>query len=101
MWSECGGGLEIVVAVLVTFCWYPRSKSIYYFTLLGLFMVFESAFKLVHAAPRPYMIDCNIKAGECAREFGLPSGHSSASALFAITVFLDAFHGVEIERPTA
>ena len=44
------------------------------------------------------MIDTGIEAIKCSKGFGMPSGHSSASSLFAITVFLDIFHGYELGK---
>lgn len=54
-------------------------------------------FKLAYADPRPYMISEKIHPWSCSREFGNPSGHAQASAMVALGVFLDYFHGKQID----
>lgn len=39
------------------------------------------------------MIQSTIKPISCSKSFGNPSGHSSASILFGVALFLDVFHG--------
>jgi membrane-associated phospholipid phosphatase len=53
----------------------------------------KSYLKLAYHNPRPFMIEPNITPLKCSSSFGNPSGHSTGSALFAIVVFLDVFHG--------
>ena len=63
--------------------------------ILALDKSYVSLFKLLYHEPRPYMIEPNIKPISCSKAFGNPSGHSSASQIFTICLFLDFFHGVE------
>ena len=62
-------------------------------TIFALDKFYVSYFKLYYANPRPYMIQPKIEPISCSKAFGNPSGHSSASALFSIALFLDVFHG--------
>lgn len=39
------------------------------------------------------MIDSGIIPYTCSTSFGMPSGHSSASQVISIVIFLDIFHG--------
>jgi len=55
--------------------------------------VIMSYFKLAYADPRPYMIDDQIEPITCSKGFGNPSGHSLASAMFSVFIFLDLMHG--------
>lgn len=50
-------------------------------------------FKLMYSDPRPYLLNENITPLVCSKEFGNPSGHSSASAMISIVLILDIFHG--------
>ena len=55
-----------------------------------------SFFKLAYHYPRPWVISSSIIPISCSKEFGNPSGHSSASSLFSIFLILDAFHGTPL-----
>ena len=39
------------------------------------------------------MVQSSIVPISCSRAFGDPSGHSSASVIIGIVLFLDRFHG--------
>lgn len=85
-----------MLAVGVTFIFGTRHHSIYYLLILGLDKILISYLKLAYHDPRPYMVASWIKPFKCSKGFGNPSGHSSASSLWAITLFLDIFHGAKI-----
>ena len=57
--------------------------------------MYMSLLKLVYHAPRPYMISDIIIPLSCSNEFGNPSGHSAIASQFAISFFLDVFHGAK------
>ena len=88
-----GGGKEVSITVVCFLIWSDRSKFMYYVAVLGLDKMITSYFKLAFAAPRPYMIDSEIKPITCSKGFGNPSGHSSAASMLTIVLFLDTFHG--------
>jgi len=94
--SWFGGGKEVLFAIFITFIWSSRSKFFYYLFIFGIDKIFLGYFKLVYANPRPYMIDTEIIPVKCSDGFGLPSGHASSSSVFAIAIFLDYFHGSDI-----
>ena len=77
--------------------WGSRSKYFYYLAIFAIDKLIIGYFKLVYAAPRPYMIDGSIKPLQCSKAFGSPSGHCSACITTTITVFLDIFHGISVE----
>jgi len=91
--SSLGGGAELVVAWLAVYLAGSRKRSVYYLALLTLDKAVVGYFKLFLAAARPYMLESKIVPDTCSTTFGAPSGHSSAAVAFAITVFLDVFHG--------
>ena len=66
---------------------------IYYFVMFGLDKLYVSYMKLALAQPRPYMVQSSIVPISCSRAFGDPSGHSSASIIIGMVLFLDTFHG--------
>jgi hypothetical protein len=55
--------------------------------------IIVSFFKLAYHDPRPWVLESLIKPISCSKEFGNPSGHASASALFSLFLILDLFHG--------
>ena len=77
--TKCAGGKELAVVVVITWIWRRRSVFFYYLALLALVIVIVAYFKLAYQAPRPYMINSDIKPITCVNEFGNPSGHSMAS----------------------
>jgi membrane-associated phospholipid phosphatase len=79
------------------FLWCERSKFFYYLSVLSLDKLINAYFKLAYANPRPYMLKSDIKPISCSKGFGNPSGHSSASSLIAIVLFLDYFHGTPLK----
>lgn len=66
---------------------------VYYFVMMGIDKTYVSYLKLALANPRPYMINSDIVPISCSKAFGDPSGHSSASFILGIVLFLDVFHG--------
>jgi len=77
----------------ICFLFGTRSKFFYFLSMLTLDKVIISYFKLAYAEPRPYMISSDITPVTCSKAFGQPSGHSSASLLVSIVLFMDTFHG--------
>ena len=61
-----------------------RLNFLLYYFLIGTIL---DVLKSVYGAPRPYMIDSNIKAMDDSTGNGHPSGHS----LFGIFLFLSIF----------
>ena len=85
-----------MAAVIISFILGTRQHFFYYLAVLALDKVIISYFKLAYHDPRPYMIQPLISPEKCSLGFGNPSGHSHASSEFAITLFLDVFHGAQI-----
>ena len=71
-----------------------RQRWFYHAFMYTTYMSSMAFFKVAYADPRPYMISDTIKPLSCSSEFGNPSGHSEASILVGLGVFLDVFHGV-------
>lgn len=79
----------MVALVIITFLCGTRPKYFYY---LGAFMLDKcllGIMKQIYHNPRPYMVDSDITAYHCSKEFGNPSGHSSSSCLISILLYLD------------
>ena len=93
VWTEMGGGHELLFVAAIAFLWGRRSTFMYYISFIALDKIIVAYFKLAMANPRPYMIDPLIKPLKCSTSFGCPSGHSTAAALGSVVVFLDIFHG--------
>jgi len=96
--TDLGGGKELMAGVIITFIFGSRLHFFYYMSILALDKVFISYFKLAYHDPRPYMIQSTITPEKCSSGFGNPSGHSHASSLFAVALFLDVFHGAQIGK---
>lgn len=94
MLSSCGGGLEMVALCLITFLAGKRAKFFYYLTAFCIDKSLINVLKLVYSYPRPFMVTQNIHCISCSHEFGNPSGHSSAAALFTILLYFDIFYGI-------
>ena len=94
--SKLGGGVEIITLVVATFLFGERAKFIYFLSGLTCDKMLNSVLKNAFTLPRPYMENQYIKSENCNKEFGMPSGHSSAAWTFAILVFLDFFHGAPL-----
>ncbi len=94
--SKLGGGVEIITLVVATFLLGERAKFIYFLSALTCDKMVNSVLKNAFTLPRPYMENQDIKIDNCGKEFGMPSGHSSAAWTFAILVFLDFFHGAPL-----
>ena len=91
--TTLGGGKELITLVFIGFVWCTRSKFFYFLAILTLDKVIVSYYKLIYNNPRPYMVDDNIYSYTCSTSFGNPSGHSSASSVFAVCLMLEIFHG--------
>jgi membrane-associated phospholipid phosphatase len=91
--TQLGGGQELMEAFILFFIFGTRSKSFYYLAVFALDKVQVNMYKLAFAEPRPYMIASNIHPFTCSKQFGMPSGHSSASWTITMCFFLDMFHG--------
>lgn len=91
--SSFGGGNELLVLSIASFIWCERERYFYFLVTLSLNKMIGAYFKLAYADPRPYMMTKDIFPYSCSKGFGNPSGHSSASAVFSIVLFLDYFHG--------
>lgn len=93
LWTELGGGYELLFVAALGFIFGRRSTFIYYIWFIGLDKIFVAYFKLAMANPRPYMIDASIQPLKCSTSFGCPSGHATAASFSSVVVFLDVFHG--------
>ena len=71
-----------------------RHRFVYYVLIAGIDSIITAPLKQFYHAPRPFMVNPMIKTMHCSKEFGNPSGHSTA-AYFLIAHFLDKFHGKE------
>eukprot|EP00356_Strombidium_inclinatum_P011479 CAMPEP_0170480330 /NCGR_PEP_ID=MMETSP0208-20121228/1212_1 /TAXON_ID=197538 /ORGANISM="Strombidium inclinatum, Strain S3" /LENGTH=154 /DNA_ID=CAMNT_0010752861 /DNA_START=310 /DNA_END=771 /DNA_ORIENTATION=+ len=91
--TELGGGKEIVFVCVLHLLLSDRAKFFYFLAVFSMDKVIMSYLKLAYHDPRPYMFSPNIEPISCSTGFGNPSGHSSASAVIALTLFLDTFHG--------
>lgn len=87
--TSIGGGKELIALSSVGFIFCKRERFFYFFFMYGLYGIIVGYYKLAYANPRPYMISMNIKPFSCSKAFGNPSGHSEASSVFAIGLFLD------------
>jgi membrane-associated phospholipid phosphatase len=93
VYTQFGGGKELVAACLIVWFFGSRSKFFYYLAVFGLDKTIVNFYKLLLHQPRPYMIDKNIFSYSCSTAFGNPSGHCSASFVLTLVIFLDLFHG--------
>ena len=91
--TNLGGGKELMFLVGFSFVFASREKFFYYLGMLSLDKLYISYLKLAYARPRPYMIDGEITPVKCSKAFGSPSGHSSASIIITLALFLDWMHG--------
>ena len=59
--------------------------------------------KLIYHYPRPYFViqSDQISILRCDKEFGNPSGHSYASSMIFILLYLDLFHGAKYTKSQA
>ena len=96
VWTSAPPQTWIVILMLFNFVFWNKYKFFYYMAIFSLDMTYVALGKLVYAAPRPYMMDEQIEALKCEKEFGKPSGHSSGCSLFLITMTLDLFHGAKL-----
>ena len=80
--------MELTILAACGILMAPRNTAMYYIFVFALDKGFGTFLKLVYSKPRPYMI-FDISPLHCSKEFGCPSGHSSASWTFALTIFLD------------
>ena len=88
--SQVGGGLELVVVGIVSFMFCSRAKFFYFLTMFTIDKAVVSYIKLAYMQPRPYMVNPQmVKAYQCPKEFGSPSGHSSGAMAFSVVMFLD------------
>lgn len=94
--SKFGGGVEVITLVIVTFLLGERVKFIYFLSAMTCDKMMNSVLKNAFTLPRPYMENEYIDSDSCSKEFGMPSGHSSAAWTFATLIFLDLFHGAPL-----
>ena len=87
--SSLGGGIEMVALVVFTFLCGTRPKYFYYLAAFSLDKCLIGLMKQIYHDPRPYMVESTIHAYHCSKEFGNPSGHSSAACLISVLLFLD------------
>lgn len=69
-----------------------RERAFYYAYVGLLHSVFTGTLKSIYHAPRPYMVDSNIRAYDCNSGYGLPSGHASGITVILLTLFVDYFY---------
>jgi membrane-associated phospholipid phosphatase len=91
--TKFGGGKEQIVLMMVGLILCRRERFFYYASAYTLDKALISLLKLTYGSPRPYMVNPDIQPYHCSKEFGEPSGHSSAAIQIAIVVYLDLFHG--------
>lgn len=94
--TRLGGGKELKFLTVFGLIFCNRSRALYYLAVITIYEFFLGEFKMLYHDPRPYMVETSIKPVYCSREFGNPSGHSLAAALFSIVVFLDLYHASPI-----
>jgi membrane-associated phospholipid phosphatase len=94
--SDFGGGSELLALFIITFLVGSRPKAMYFMTTLAIDKVLIGFLKLAYKEPRPYLKFLDIEALSCSKEFGNPSGHSSAAFATSIVLFLDIFHGINL-----
>jgi len=83
---------------LVSMLFGRRAKFFYYLLAFSLDKMIVNFMKLAYNQPRPYMASNNIYPFICSKEFGKPSGHSLSACLISIFLFLDLFHGEDIDQ---
>lgn len=91
--SDLGGGSELLALFSITFLVGSRPKAIYFMTTLAIDKVLIGLLKIAYKEPRPYLKFFDIEPLSCSKEYGNPSGHSSAAFATSIVLFLDLFHG--------
>ena len=79
--------------MIVCFIAGSRPKTLYYATGFAIDKTMINLLKNAYAYPRPYLVFDDIEPYSCSKEYGNPSGHSSAAMLMAIMLFLDQYHG--------
>ena len=79
----------MIALVVVTFLCGTRPKYLYYLAAFSLDKCLIGIMKQIYHNPRPYMVDSDIHAYHCSKEFGNPSGHSSSACLISVLLYLD------------
>ena len=74
------------------FC--TREKFFYLLTVYSIDKALIGYLKLAYHNPRPYMVESSITPIHCSKEFGNPSGHTSAALAISIVIFLEVMHGM-------
>lgn len=97
--SKMGGGTEMITLVIITLFFGRRPKFFYFLAAFTLEKGLGGILKLFIHAGRPYMtaMDPKVMGLDCSKTFGSPSGHSAASSLAFVILFLDVLHGSEEE----
>ena len=93
MMSSLGGGVELTFLLFFFFLLSSRPKAFYFAFVMGLDKMQVNLMKNIYAAPRPYLENRNIKPLSCSKEYGNPSGHSSAAMTFSVVLLLEYFRG--------
>lgn len=92
--TKFGGGKEHLVLVAVGLIFCTREKFFYFLTLYTIDKACIGLMKLSYHQPRPYMVDPDITPIHCSKEFGNPSGHTTAAFSISIVVFFEVMHGM-------
>ena len=87
-----GTGPVGIAICLVVFNFSTREKSFYCLFSLTVITCLNQEIKQIYHQPRPYMTIEEVEVLKCSKSFGNPSGHSSLSACFYLTLFLLYFH---------
>ena len=91
--SSLGGGKELLALFVISFLISSRPKAFYFMTTLAIDKALIGLLKIAYKEPRPYLPFPEIQPLSCSKEYGNPSGHSSAAWATALVLFLDIFHG--------
>ena len=87
-----GEGYAAAAIILLSFVFTSRERTFFLLLALECASYVNKNLKLMYRNPRPYMVHQDIIAFGCSKSFGNPSGHSSLSACFYMTLFLVLFH---------
>jgi membrane-associated phospholipid phosphatase len=74
-----------ILILLTTLDFRLRSRQVYWSLLFTLSVFIQNIMKMLYREPRPFWEDPSVFTGECALEYGNPSGHSMMAAVISVS----------------
>ncbi|CDW73235.1 pap2 superfamily phosphatase [Stylonychia lemnae] len=87
-----GYGHFAVGVFVLFFTFSTREKAFYLLLVHTVAGILNQELKIIYHNPRPYIMSPDVQALACSKSFGNPSGHSSLSACYFVTLFLVIYH---------